>query len=88
MLLGGVSIFGGRGTIIGVLLAVAVLGCLQTALTLDLVSAQNQNIVIGGLLIASVLLPNAADLYRRGRLRLRSAAARRHRGEPVQVDAG
>ena len=79
VLLGGVSIFGGRGTIVGVLLAVVVLGCLQTALTLNLVSSQNQNIVIGGLLIVSVLLPNASDLYRRGRLRLRSATARRHR---------
>ena len=36
VLLGGVSIFGGRGTIAGVVLAVAVLGCLQTALTADL----------------------------------------------------
>ena len=34
VLLGGISIFGGRGTILGVFLAVAVLGCLQTALTL------------------------------------------------------
>ena len=52
MLLGGISIFGGRGTIVGVVLAVAVLGCLQTAMTLALVSAQDQNIVVGGLLIA------------------------------------
>ena len=36
VLLGGISIFGGRGTIAGVVLAVAVLGCLQTALTADL----------------------------------------------------
>ena len=86
VLLGGVSIFGGRGTIVGVLLAVVVLGCLQTALTLNLVSSQNQNIVIGGLLIVSVLLPNASDLYRRGRLRLRSATARRHRRDRLPVE--
>jgi rhamnose transport system permease protein len=78
VLLGGISIFGGRGTIAGVILAVAVLGCLQTALTADLIPAQDQNIVVGGLLIASVIVPNAADLYRRARVRLRSAAARRH----------
>jgi rhamnose transport system permease protein len=88
VLLGGISIFGGRGTIVGVLLAVAVLGCLQTALTLDLVTAQNQNIVVGGLLIASVILPNAADLYRRARVRLRSAAARRHVGERLPPETG
>src|SRR6202007_586334 len=45
VLLGGVSIFGGRGTIIGVVIAVAVLGCLQTALTADEIPAQDQNIV-------------------------------------------
>src|SRR5262249_3010720 len=73
VLLGGISIFGGRGTILGVVLAVAILGCLQTAMTLALVSAQDQNIVIGGLLIVSVIVPSAGDLYRRGRLRLQSA---------------
>jgi rhamnose transport system permease protein len=78
VLLGGISIFGGRGTIAGVIIAVAVLGCLQTALTADLVPAQDQNIVVGALLLASVIVPNGADLYRRARTRLQSAAARRH----------
>jgi rhamnose transport system permease protein len=78
VLLGGVSIFGGRGTIAGVIVAVAVLGCLQTALTADLMPAQDQNIVVGALLVASVIVPNGGDLYRRARVRLRSAAARRH----------
>lgn len=86
VLLGGISIFGGRGTIIGVVLAVAVLGCLQTALTLALISSQDQNIVVGALLIASVIVPNAADLYRRTRLRLQSAAARRQIGDQVPAE--
>ena len=77
VLLGGVSIFGGRGTIIGVVLAVAILGALQTAMTLALVTSQDQNIVVGGLLILSVIVPSAGDLYRRGRAGLRSALARR-----------
>jgi rhamnose transport system permease protein len=80
VLLGGISIFGGRGTIVGVVIAVAVLGSLQTALTLALVSAQEQQIVVGGLLIASVVVPNAPGLYRRGRLRLETALARRRAG--------
>jgi len=78
VLLGGVSIFGGRGTIAGVVVAVAVLGSLQTALTADLIPAQDQNIVVGALLVASVIIPNGGELYRRARARLRSAAARRH----------
>ena len=81
VLLGGISIFGGRGTIVGVMLAAAILGCLQTSMTLDQISAQNQNIVVGSLLIVSVVVPSAGDLYRRGRLRLRSALARRRRDE-------
>ena len=74
MLLGGVSIFGGRGTIIGVVLAVVVLGSLQTAMTQALVSPQEQNIVVGALLILSVVIPNLPGIYRRARLRLRSMA--------------
>ncbi|HEY1478424.1 MAG TPA: ABC transporter permease [Gaiellales bacterium] len=77
VLLGGISIFGGRGTIFGVVLAMIVVGCLQQALTLDLVAAQNQNIVIGALLIISVILPNSSSLYARARERLRSGGARR-----------
>jgi rhamnose transport system permease protein len=82
-----VSIFGGRGTIVGVVIAVAILGCLQTALTMALVSAQDQNIVVGILLIASVIVPNLNDMYRRARERLRSAIARRQRAAQ-QAEAG
>jgi rhamnose transport system permease protein len=71
VLLGGVSIFGGRGTIVGVVLAVCVLGSLEAALTDMNVSAQAQNIVTGCLLLISVLVPNAAEGFRRGRARLR-----------------
>ena len=77
VLLGGVSIFGGRGTIVGVVLAVAVLGTLQTAMTADVIPAQDQNIVVGALLLASVIIPNSGDIYRRARARLRTVAARR-----------
>ena len=84
VLLGGISIFGGRGTIAGVVIAVAVLGCLQTAMTDDQIPSQDQNIVVGALLIASVILPNAGELYRRARARLRSAGARRHAAAAIQ----
>jgi rhamnose transport system permease protein len=69
VLFGGVSIFGGRGTIFGVFIAVLVFGCITEALTLMNVSAQAQNIVTGGLLLISVVLPNAADSVRRLRTR-------------------
>ncbi len=72
VLLGGVSIFGGRGTVLGVALAVVIFGCIQEALTLMNVSAQVQNIVTGALLLLSVVIPNSAELLRRARSRLRS----------------
>jgi rhamnose transport system permease protein len=87
VLLGGISIFGGRGTIAGVVVAVAVLGCLQTALTADQIAAQDQNIVVGALLVASVILPNGAELYRRTRTRLRSAVARRQAASAAPGEA-
>jgi rhamnose transport system permease protein len=68
VLLGGVSIFGGRGTILGVALAAAVYALLRSALLLT--SSFNENdfqVVSGGLLILSVLVPNLAAFTRRGR---------------------
>ena len=87
VLLGGVSIFGGRGTIAGVVIAVAVLGCLQTALTADLIPAQDQNIVVGILLVASVIVPNGTEFYRRARARLRLVGARRQAASAAHADA-
>jgi rhamnose transport system permease protein len=76
VLLGGVSIFGGRGSILGVVLAAAVLACFLESLTLINVSAQVQNIVTGALLLLSVIVPNSGDSARR----LRSWFARRRGG--------
>jgi rhamnose transport system permease protein len=65
VVLGGVSIFGGRGTIGGVVLALALLGEIQKALTLsESISTYWIQIVTGALLIGSVLGPN---LVRRAR---------------------
>ncbi|CAN5539281.1 ABC transporter permease [soil metagenome] len=71
VLFGGVSIFGGRGTVIGVVLSVIIFGALQQALTLIHITAEVQNIVIGSLLLISVLVPNGAELVRRLQSRLR-----------------
>jgi rhamnose transport system permease protein len=73
VLFGGVSIFGGRGTIGGVVLAVAIVGSLQMALTQLNVSPDKQNIVTGALLLISVIVPNTGELLRRLRSRTRNA---------------
>ena len=71
VLLGGVSIFGGRGSVVGVVLSVVIVGSLQQALTQMQVDAQVQNIVLGGLLLVSVIVPNGAEAARRIRARTR-----------------
>ena len=61
VLLGGVSIFGGRGTILGVILALVLLGGIQKALLLsESISSYWIQIVTGTLLVGSVLGPNLA----------------------------
>jgi rhamnose transport system permease protein len=76
VLFGGVSIFGGRGTIAGVVLSVAIVGSLQMALTQMNVSPDKQNIVTGVLLLISVVVPNGGDVYRRARARWPTRRAR------------
>jgi rhamnose transport system permease protein len=75
VLLGGVSIFGGRGTIAGVILALLLLGGIQKALLLsESISSYWIQIVTGTLLVVSVLGPNLAR---------RVAEARRRRSRPL-----
>jgi rhamnose transport system permease protein len=74
VLFGGVSIFGGRGTIVGVVLSVLIVGSLQMALTQINVSADKQNIVTGTLLLISVIVPNGGAALRRARDRMRRRA--------------
>jgi rhamnose transport system permease protein len=71
VLFGGVSIFGGRGSVLGVVLSVVIVGALQQALTQMQVQAEVQNIVTGALLLISVLVPNGAEGLRRLRARAR-----------------
>jgi rhamnose transport system permease protein len=82
VLLGGVNIFGGRGTIAGVVLAAANLAVLGNVLRLALVSAELQRIAIGLLLITSVVIPTLS-------LRVSSAISRARRGRhPPPGSAG
>jgi rhamnose transport system permease protein len=58
VLLGGVSIFGGRGRLHGVLAGVVLIGVISSALRLESVTVNVTNIIVGLLLIASVILPS------------------------------
>jgi rhamnose transport system permease protein len=72
VLLGGVNIFGGRGSLLGVALAIFIIAVLQNVLGLLNISGDIQSLAIGLLLILSVLGPNLArriqDVIARRRL--------------------
>jgi rhamnose transport system permease protein len=71
VLLGGVSIFGGRGALHGVVAGVVLIGVISSAMRLEGYTVNVINIVIGALLVLSVisttLLGWAQALTRRGR---------------------
>ena len=64
VLLGGVSIFGGSGNLVGVGLSILVILNLRNGMGLANITGNTQTSVIGALLIVSVLLPNMAQLIR------------------------
>jgi len=79
VLLGGVNIFGGRGTIPGVVLAVLAVAVMQNALRLASVSVEVQSIALGLLLILSVVIPTFAH-------QAKSAVDRVRGGRPPPAD--
>ena len=67
VLLGGVSIFGGSGSMLGVLLAIFTVLNIRNGMGLANVDGLIQTGVIGLLLIGSVLIPNLAEKIPRRR---------------------
>ena len=64
VLLGGVSIFGGSGSIVGVLLSILIVLNLRNGMALADITGHLQTGVIGLLLIFSVLIPNIQQYLR------------------------
>jgi rhamnose transport system permease protein len=81
VLLGGVNIFGGSGTIPGVALAVLCVAVMQNALRLASVTVEVQSIALGLLLILSVLIPSIARQTRMAVDRVRRR--RRQSADPI-----
>jgi rhamnose transport system permease protein len=81
VLLGGVSIFGGSGTLTGVGLAILLILNLRNGMSLANVTGNTQTGVIGAILILSVLMPNLVQnmrqFWRRQRLAHADAASQR-----------
>jgi len=67
VVLGGVDINGGKGTMIGAILALLLIGLLRFGMGLLNIQGQVQSIAIGILLILSILLPNLPQIVRNQR---------------------
>ncbi len=67
VLLGGVSIFGGSGSLVGVGLSILIILNMRNGLGLANVEANTQTGIIGALLILSVLVPNIVNGLRHAR---------------------
>ena len=75
VLVGGISIFGGKGSIPGLVLGVLAFAGIQNALLLTNFNEEASGIVAGGLLLLSVFVPNSASFA----ARLRELATGRRR---------
>jgi rhamnose transport system permease protein len=81
VVLGGIDIYGGKGTVLGVVLSLLVLGTLSNGMGLANVPGPTQTVVFGLLLIGSVLAPRIAGIVRSAR------RASRGRLAPGRTDA-
>ncbi len=72
VVLGGVNIFGGSGTMPGVLLALLVLAFAQNTLGLAGITPEQQQIATGAILVITLVIFSSADFYKR----IKEAASR------------
>jgi ribose/xylose/arabinose/galactoside ABC-type transport system permease subunit len=82
VVLGGVDIFGGTGSILGVLLALVLVAELRNGMQLANLGGDTQNIVIGTLLLVAILAGNLIRAAQSGALR----PGRLRRKEVVRTD--
>jgi rhamnose transport system permease protein len=77
VVLGGVDIFGGSGSMVGVFLAVILVAVLRNGMQLANLGGDTQNIAIGTLLLVAIVAGNLARAASTGDIRARLARLRR-----------
>jgi len=87
-LLGGVSVFGGRGNLNGVLWALGLVAIIRNVLGLNRIGGDGQGVAIGSLLILSLLLSNSTQklLDNLRTRRLMKSMAQRQSGTILESD--
>ncbi len=70
VVLGGVDIFGGAGSMLGVFLALILVAELRNGMQLANIQGDTQDIVIGGLLLAAIIAGNLLRAVQGGRIRV------------------
>jgi rhamnose transport system permease protein len=85
VVLGGVDIFGGAGSMLGVLLALILVAEIRNGMQLANVGGAAQDIVVGGLLVGAILAGNVARAVQARGLPWRRA--RRPRKEVLETEA-
>lgn len=65
VVLGGVSIFGGSGTMVGVLIAVLILAFVQNSMGLAGVTPEQQQIATGGVLVMTLVIFSRSEIIRK-----------------------
>jgi rhamnose transport system permease protein len=77
VVLGGVDIFGGSGSMLGVFLALVLVAVVRNGMQLANLGGDTQNIAIGSLLLAAIVAGNLARAVQTGDIRARLARWRR-----------
>jgi rhamnose transport system permease protein len=88
VILGGVSAYGGTGTVPGVVLAAILLALLQSALGLHGFSGEGQTMAIGFLLIIAIGIPPLVRTYQDWNRRRRSPVPRFASAGPSNGEEG
>ena len=88
VILGGVSLFGGEGSMTGVVLALAVVAVLSNVFVLRNLSGNTITFAIGILLVLAVLLPRLAGLIARRRPKNDSTLAKSSDTAPYEFKGG
>jgi rhamnose transport system permease protein len=82
VVLGGVDIFGGAGSMLGVFLALVLIAVLRNGMQLANLAGQVQDIVIGGLLLGAILAGNLVRAAQAHHFRWPTRASRKEVIEP------